>query len=89
MAQLGLSTIAQMLFADGKALDFAKIVSELDSVLTRLRGKEVTITWDCDDLVTFDMPDTRIVLAWADVGAHRAGGAHSPADAAGSPDRRA
>jgi hypothetical protein len=64
-----------MLFADGKALDFARIVSELDSVLTRLRGKEVTITWDCDDLVTFDMPDTRIVLAWAEVGTHRSGGA--------------
>ena len=73
MVHLGLSTIAQMLFADGKALDFARIVSELDSVLTRLRGKEVTITWDCDDLVTLDMPDTRIVLAWAEVGTHRAG----------------
>lgn len=75
VAHLGLSTIAQMLFADGKAIDFARIVSELDSVLTRLRGKEVCITWDCDDLVTFEMPDTRIVLAWAEGGPHRAGGA--------------
>jgi hypothetical protein len=75
MSQLGLSTIAQLLFADGKTIDFARIVSELDSVLTRLRGKEVTIAWDCDDLVTFDMPDTRIVLAWAEVGTHRSGGA--------------
>ena len=62
VAHLGLSTIAQMLFADGKAIDFARIVSELDSVLTRLRGKEVWITWDCDDLVTVEMPDTRIAL---------------------------
>lgn len=70
----GLSTIAQLLFADEKALDFARIVSELDAVLTRLRGPDMAVAWDCDDLVIFDMPDTRILLAWAEVGAKHPGG---------------
>lgn len=74
MLHSGLSTIAQLLFTDEKALDFARIVSEMDTVLTRLRGADICIAWDCDDLVTFDMPDCRILLAWAEVGAHQRGG---------------
>ena len=74
MLSSGLSTIAQLLFTDEKSLDFARIVSELDDVLTRLRGTDIQIAWDCDDLVTFDMSDTRILLAWAEVGRHRPGG---------------
>ncbi len=74
MHDSGLSTIAQLLFADEKSLDFARIVSELDAVLIRLRGPDIRIAWDCDDLVTFDMPDCRILLAWAEVGVRRPGG---------------
>ena len=75
MHKSGLSTIAQLLFADEKALDFARIVSELDAVLTRLRGPDMAVAWDCDDLVIFDMPDTRILLAWAEVGDEEVAGA--------------
>ena len=67
MITLGLSTIAQLLYPVEKALDFARIVAELETVLARLRGSAVHITWDCDDLVTFDMPETRILLAFADL----------------------
>lgn len=74
MATLGLSTIAQLLFAEETTLDFARIVSELDAVLSRLREGQVTLVWDCDDLVIFDCPDIRIVLAWTEGRQHRFGG---------------
>ncbi len=66
MASLDLSTIAQLLYADFEALDFARIVSELDTVLLRMPGRDVDIIWDCDDLVTFDLPETRILLSWSE-----------------------
>ena len=69
-----LSTIAQLLYPDLQTLDFARIVAELDTVLLRLRGGEVEITWDCDDLVTFDVPETRILLAWTETGTRGSGG---------------
>lgn len=74
MATQDLSTIAQLLYADMDAVDFARIVSELDVVLTRMRGDEVVISWDCDDLVTFDVPETRILLGWSEIGRRAFGG---------------
>jgi hypothetical protein len=74
MSSPELSTIAQLLYSDLQTLDFARIVAELDAVLMRLRGSEVEITWDCDDLVTFDVPETRILLAWSETGKRGIGG---------------
>ena len=74
MASPDLSTIAQLLYPDLQALDFARIVAELDAVLQRMRGNEVEITWDCDDLVTFDVPETRILLAWSETDKRGVGG---------------
>ena len=62
------STIAQLLFANEQALDFARIVAELETVLTRLRGEGLEVQWDCDDVVTFDTAETRILLACAEYG---------------------
>ena len=64
MSESQLSTIAQLLFADPRSIDFARIVAEFETVLTRLRGDRLQIHWDCEDLVVMDMPGTRIVLAW-------------------------
>ncbi len=69
MMTLDLTTIAQLLFPNERQLDFARIVAELETVLSRLRGEAVQITWDCDDLVYFDMPETRILLGWSDLAA--------------------
>ena len=66
MASQDQSTIAQLLYPDVQALDFARIVAELEGVLQRMRGKDVEISWDCDDLVTFDVPETRILLSWSE-----------------------
>ncbi len=69
MMTLDLTTIAQLLYPTQQALDFARIVAELETVLSRLRGEAVQITWDCDDLVYFDMPETRILLGWSELAA--------------------
>jgi len=73
MSSVAFSTIAQLLFADDTTLDFARIVAELDKVLSRLQEGRVEIAFDCDDLVTFDMGSTRIVLAWSDARSHSLG----------------
>ena len=62
------TTIAQLLYLEVQAFDFARIVAELETVLTRVpgdpaRAEPVRIIWDSDDLVTFDMAETRILLA--------------------------
>lgn len=63
-----LSTIAQMLYPYEQSLDFARVVTEVERVLTRLCDDPMTIDWTCDDLVTFSLADTRILLAWAEFG---------------------
>jgi hypothetical protein len=67
MSDLGLSTIAQLLFHNEQSIDFARIVAELAGALTRPQSPEVRIAWDCDDFVCFDVPGTRIQLSWAEV----------------------
>ena len=61
-----LSTIAQLLCFGELPVNFAKLVGELDTVLDRLRGMPHKVTWDCDDVATFDLPGTRILLGWSE-----------------------
>ncbi|MGV8987332.1 MAG: hypothetical protein ACOH2H_13760 [Cypionkella sp.] len=68
------STIAQMLYPSDQETDFARVVAELETVLAGLAGdpaenEALTIEWDCDDLVCFDVGDTRILLASSEFGA--------------------
>ena len=63
MENSGPVTIAQLLYPSVDAVDFARIVSELERGLTRLKADQVIISWDNDDVVTFDLPSTRILLA--------------------------
>ena len=62
------STIAQLLYPNEQAVDFARTVVELETVLTRLRGDTLHVEWDCDDVVCFDTPETRILLSTARYG---------------------
>lgn len=61
------STIAQLLFASETAINFAKIVAELQSVLARQNPDGVETAWDHDDLVIFDVAECRILLSWNEV----------------------
>ena len=67
MSQPGLSTIAQLLYLNEHSIDFARTVAELQGALSRLQSHDVQIAWDCDDFVCFDIPGTRIQLAWSEV----------------------
>ncbi len=60
------STLAQMLFAGKPAINFAHVVRELDAALGRYPSTHRTLTWDCDDLATFELEGVRIVLSYAD-----------------------
>jgi hypothetical protein len=62
------STIAQLLYPNEQAVDFARTVVELETVLTRLRGDALEVEWDCDDVVCFDTSETRILLSRARYG---------------------
>ena len=57
------STIAELLFLEAPNLNFARLVSDLDTVLSRFRSLERQLTWDYEDTASFDMPGTRIVLS--------------------------
>lgn len=60
------STIAELLFLNAPNLNFARLVSDLDTVLARFRDLDRHLTWDYEDIASFDMPGTRIVLATSD-----------------------
>lgn len=60
------STIAQLVFADPQPLNFARVVGDLHTVLSRFRGTNLRIEWDCEDIALFDLPEARIVLGWND-----------------------
>ena len=60
------STIAELLFLQSPNLNFARLVADLDAVLARFHDRDRQLTWDCEDMASFDMPGTRIVLATAE-----------------------
>ena len=59
-------TIAQMVYADKHPLNFARLVDDFYIVLKQCYGIEMTFAWDCEDIAFFDLPTTRIALAWND-----------------------
>ena len=61
-----LSVIAELAFIEEPPINFARLVADLDSVLARLHAKNRQLTWDCEDVAIFDMPGTRIALAYND-----------------------
>jgi hypothetical protein len=64
--QATISTIAELVFVDTPVLNFARLVSDLDAVLVRFHPQERTMLWDCDDIAIFDVPGTRIALAYTE-----------------------
>ena len=59
------STIAQLLFTQPVAVNFARLVADLDTVLSRLNTLPHQLTWDCEDVALFDLRETRIALGWS------------------------
>lgn len=66
MSDVQNSTIAQLLFAEKVPLNLARLVADMEMVATRISSAAHRLTWDCDDIATFDFPGTRIVIGWAE-----------------------
>lgn len=66
MSDAALSTIAQLLYASPHGFNFARVVGEVETQLSRLRSTTLRTHWDCEDIVLFDVNDIRIGLAWSD-----------------------
>ncbi len=59
------STISQLLFAEVLPCNILRLVAEIDAMLLRLGVTHRTLTWTCDNIALFDLPGTRIAIAWA------------------------
>ncbi|MBE0553949.1 MAG: hypothetical protein IH625_09685 [Rhodobacteraceae bacterium] len=66
MSSAALSTIAQLVCSADTHVNFARLVSDLDTVLQRFGDTRPQLKWDCDDVAIFDLPGTRILLGWCD-----------------------
>jgi hypothetical protein len=66
MSQIETSRVAEMLFLKMPLCDFSRTISDLNAVLTRISGIEPQLNWDYDDVASFDMPGTRILLSLSD-----------------------
>lgn len=66
MSDASLSTIAQLVCSLETPVNFARLVGDLDAVLSRFNDTRLQVTWDCEDIAIFDMPGTRIMLGWSE-----------------------
>ncbi len=66
MAELQSSRVAELLFTELPQCDFARTISEIGALLTRICGDQCKINWDYDDVASFDMPGTRILISYSD-----------------------
>jgi hypothetical protein len=66
MTYASLSTIAQLVCCPQTPVNFARMVGDLDAVLSRFGEAPRQLTWDCEDVAIFDLPGTRILLGWAE-----------------------
>lgn len=61
-----LSTIAQLLCYQTLPINFAKLIGEVDKILEETLTSPFIVTWDCDNVASFDLPGSRILLAWTE-----------------------
>jgi hypothetical protein len=60
------TTIAQLLYLSAPPLNFARLVSEIDSVMNRFPHLARSLTWDCEDVAIFQAGPLRVLLAITD-----------------------
>jgi hypothetical protein len=66
MASYAQSVIDQVLFQGMQAVNFPNIVREIRSRLDAMTDRPWLVDWDDEDVVTFDQPCMRVLLAWSD-----------------------
>ena len=70
MTTSSLSTIAQLPCSESLPQNFAKLVGEIDKLLEVASAHPFRACWDCDSVVAFDQPGTRVLLAWTELPGH-------------------
>ena len=66
MTHVAQSTIAQAIYANPQDCSFVRVVTELEGMMSRLRNNVLRTRWDYEDVVVFDIGETRIVLGWSE-----------------------
>lgn len=66
MTTIPTSTLGQLLFSPAPHMNFARIVSDLDHALAAATRAHWQLTWDHDDVATFDQDGVRILLGMAE-----------------------
>lgn len=66
MSHVAQSTIAQAIYANPQECSFVRVVTELEGLLSRLPNTALRTRWDYEDVVVFDIGETRIVLGWSE-----------------------
>lgn len=66
MLNVAQSTIAQAVYANSQGCNFARVVTELETLVSRLCARSLRTRWDYEDVVIFDVDETRIVLGWSE-----------------------
>lgn len=60
------TTIAQLLYLTAPPLNFARLVTQIDTVMNRFPDMDWSLTWDCDDVTIFQAGPLRILFAITD-----------------------
>ncbi|MFN3643860.1 MAG: hypothetical protein ACK4TB_13185 [Gemmobacter sp.] len=60
------NTIAALFYAVTPAINFARLVGDLDAALADMPHDRRVLSWDCDDVAIFDIDGARILLGWAE-----------------------
>lgn len=66
MRDIATSTIVSLLYAKKPSIDFRAYVAELELGLRNTQHENITITWEYDDFVVFDIDGSRVVAAYSD-----------------------
>ncbi len=65
MAQINHSTIVQLLFCTPPRMNFAGLVTELETALEQASAGRCDVNWDHDDIVMFEADGCRFILAYS------------------------
>lgn len=60
------TTVAVLFYALPPAINFARLVADLDAALAAIPHDERHLAWDCDDVAMVDIDGGRLVFAWAE-----------------------
>lgn len=70
MASSCVSSISQLLCSESLPVTFAHLIREVDALLEQFSASAFKISWNSDQVATFDQPGTRVLLGWTEHPGH-------------------